>query len=85
MKIETKFNIGQRVEFNRIISFGASKDDKSLPNVGIIKSISITEPVKTVNGRTDHEPQNIFYYMDSGAYGGPVPECDIKYVLVEDK
>lgn len=57
MKIETKYNIGDYVEYDRTITFG-NGDTEKLKEIGIIKSVGI--PSDTT----------IVYYLQSGYQGG---------------
>ena len=82
MQIKTKCDIGQSIDFNKIINTDKQGNPtKTITAVGTISGISITKPNKSVNGRKHDKPQTIFYYLSEHDYGGGVPEMDINHVL----
>jgi hypothetical protein len=74
MDVKTKYDIDDFVKFKNVIVQGKKITEEVL--AGQIQSFTFRKPIKTVNGRPEHEPQTIFYNIKS-AYGGSVPEMDI--------
>lgn len=69
MKIETKYDIGEIVKFNRVITYGGKKKSETEEHVGIIEKILVSGEGK------------ISYLMKS-SYQNWIKEDDILAVLV---